>query len=447
MAIGQTMPLKPLSSPAPTASWVKAPAPPPEPTPPVVRWKVARVLDAPHRLGFFAAACVLSCSAFWWLVVLGLRALDISTPWAVSPSLAHALFFTWGFMPLFVVGFLFTAGPRWLQVAELTATQLLPAVLVYGLALALALVGFHTSGVVAAVGLGGMVLAWGRLSFFYLQLWRLSRASDKAHGTVILAAALAGMAGLLLCALGTALGHDVLVRTGIHVGLWFFIATVFAAVSHRMIPFFTASAIPFLDSWRPMWLLWCMVGALWWGGIGSIADLWLEAPTPTWRWIQVAVEGSTAALMLWLAVRWGLVQSLKIRLLAMLHTGFLWLGIALAMAALHHAWLATHGEVSAFGLAPLHALTMGYLGSTLFAMATRVAAGHSGRPLAADNIAWGVYWVVQGAIVLRVTSVFFPDSGPALLMAAITLWAAACGAWALRYGQWMGLPRLDGRPG
>ena len=447
MATGQTMSLKPISTSAPTASWVKAPAPLPKSTPPVVSWKLTRVLDAPHRLGFFAAACVLACSALWWLAVLWLRVIDISTPWAVNPSLAHALFFTWGFMPLFVVGFLFTAGPRWLQVAELAASQLLPAVLVYTLTLVLALGGFHASSVLAALGLGGMALAWGRLGSFYMQLWRQSRASDIAHGTVILVAAMAGLVGLLLCAIGIGLGRDTLVRTGIHVGLWFFIATVFAAVSHRMIPFFTASAIPFLDSWRPMWLLWCMVGALWWEGMGSIADLWLEAPAPNWRWIQVAVEGSAATLMLWLAVRWGLVQSLKIRLLAMLHAGFLWLGIALAMAALHHAWLATHDEVSAFGLAPLHALTMGYLGSTLFAMATRVAAGHSGRPLAADNIAWGVYWVVQGAIVLRVTSVFFPDSGPTLLMAAVALWAAACGAWALRYGHWMGLPRLDGRPG
>ncbi len=447
MANGQTMSLKPISTSAPKASWVKAPPPPKNPTPPVVRWKLSRVLDAPHRLGFFSAACVLAFSALWWLAVLGFRAMDIATPWAVNPSLAHALFFTWGFMPLFVVGFLFTAGPRWLQVTELAAPQLLPAVLGYTAALFMAVAGFHASASLAAFGLSGMALAWGRLGYFYLQLWQQSRASDKAHGTVILVAAAAGLAGLLLCAIGAAVGHDTLVRTGIHVGLWFFIATVFAAVSHRMIPFFTASAIPFLDSWRPMWLLWCMVGVLWWGGIGSIADLWLASPAPTWRWIQVAVEGNAAALMLWLAVRWGLVQSLKIRLLAMLHTGFLWLGIALAMAALHHAWLATHDEVSAFGLAPLHALTMGYLGSTLFAMATRVAAGHSGRPLAADNIAWGVYWVVQCAIVLRVTSVFFPDGGTGILVTAISLWAIACGAWAMRYGHWMGLPRLDGKPG
>ena len=54
------------------------------------------------------------------------------------------------------------------------------------------------------------------------------------------------------------------------------------------------------------------------------------------------------------------------------------------------------------GLAPLHALTAGYLGATLLAMVTRVAAGHSGRPLAADGLAWGLYWTLQTAAMLRV---------------------------------------------
>jgi uncharacterized protein involved in response to NO len=348
---------------------------------------------------------------------------------------------------MFITGFLFTAGPRWLQVAEVTAHKLLPGIVTYTLALLLALVGFHFSNVLGGIGLGSMGLAWVMLCTQYGRLWRKSRAADRTHGTVILLACVNGVTGLLLCTVGIVLRHEVLVRTGIHAGLWFFVATVFAAVSHRMIPFFTASAVPFLDNWRPMWLLWVMVGALWWEGISSIADLWLADLPTAWRWVQVAVESSASAMLLWLAVRWGLVQSLKIRLLAMLHGGFLWLGITLAMYALHHAWLATHEGISAFGLAPLHSLTMGYLGSTLFAMATRVAAGHSGRPLAADNMAWSIYWVVQSAVVLRLTAVFFADSSMWLLVTAVALWAAACAAWALRYGNWMGLPRLDGKPG
>jgi uncharacterized protein involved in response to NO len=405
------------------------------------------LLEAPHRLGFFAAAAGLSLTALWWLVVLALRSANIATPWVISPGLAHAVLLALGFMPLFIVGFLFTAGPRWLQVPELPTRVLLPAVAGYFVALLLAIAGFHLSRPLAGLGLAGMLLAWGHICWLYAGLWRASQADDRVHGTLILVACLGGWIGMALACAGVLGNHDVLVRSGVQLALWLFVGTVFAAVSHRMIPFFTASAIPFLDAWRPMWLLWCMVGALWFEGLGAQADLWLW-PLPTaWRWTQVAVEAPAALLMLWLAVRWGLVQSLKIRLLAMLHGGFVWLGIALALQGLNHAWLALSNGQQSLGLAPLHALTMGYLGATLFAMATRVAAGHSGRPLAADNVAWGLYWVLQTAIVLRLVAALPFATGNWPLLAAIGLWAFACCAWSVRYGHWFGLPRKDGRPG
>jgi uncharacterized protein involved in response to NO len=98
------------------------------------------------------------------------------------------------------------------------------------------------------------------------------------------------------------------------------------------------------------------------------------------------------------------------------------------------------------GLAPLHALTVGFLGATLLAMITRVAAGHSGRPLVADGPALLLYGAVQLAAVARVLSALWPDAPVALLLAA-GAWAAAAVGWALRYGNWMGRPRADGRQG
>ena len=80
-------------------------------------------------------------------------------------------------------------------------------------------------------------------------------------------------------------------------------------------------------------------------------------------------------------------------------------------------------------------------------MATRVSSGHSGRPLAADNTAWALYWVLQLAVVLRVISALWPAAGPLPLLGAIAVWTLACCGWALRYGSWFGRPRVDGRPG
>ena len=67
----------------------------------------------------------------------------------------------------------------------------------------------------------------------------------------------------------------------------------------------------------------------------------------------------------WLALRWGVLHSLKMRMLAMLHGGFVWLGIAYALSALSHALMALRRDLS-LGLAPMHALTMGCLGATLW---------------------------------------------------------------------------------
>jgi uncharacterized protein involved in response to NO len=161
-----------------------------------------------------------------------------------------------------------------------------------------------------------------------------------------------------------------------------------------MNPFFGASAVPFLDAWRPMWLLWTLVTVLWMEALFNAAELWFGSFSATMRWCQVAVELPACLLLLWLAIRWGLVQSLKIRLIAMLHGGFAWLGSSLALNALSHTLMAMTDGTHSLGLAPLHAMTMGYLGATMFTMTTRVSSGHGGRPVAADDAVWILYWIL-----------------------------------------------------
>ena len=114
-----------------------------------------------------------------------------------------------------------------------------------------------------------------------------------------------------------------------------------------------------------------------------------------WRAVQALAEAGMAALLLWLAFRWGLLQSLKIRLLAMLHVGFVWLGLVFALAALSHGLMAATDGARSLGLAPVHALAAGFFGSTLLAMATRVSAGHAGRALHASG---GVVLVLAAAV-------------------------------------------------
>jgi uncharacterized protein involved in response to NO len=410
-------------------------------------WRASWLLAAPHRLGFFIAAFMMATSSLWWDGLLLMRALNIPPSGAVSVSSAHALLMSLGFMPFFFAGFLFTAGPKWLGLPEVSARRILPALSLMLTGWMIALLGLHFHTLIASASLALVATGWTSLSLRFYKLLRQSRMEDRVHPTLAALACGVGVATLWTCAVALALNSELMLRAATQLGLWCFVATVFAVVSHRMIPFFSASAIPLLDAWRPMWLLWVMLGMLWFEGFTTAAELlWWPLPTSV-RWAQVAFELPAAFLMLWLAVRWGLVQSLKIRLLAMLHGGFAWLGIALALNAASHTLMAlTAGEMS-LGLAPLHAMTMGYLGCTLFAMATRVSSGHGGRPLAADNTAWALYWVLQTAVLLRVIAALWPAQSSVFTLLAIGFWSVATVGWAVRYGRWFGRPRRDGRPG
>jgi uncharacterized protein involved in response to NO len=408
-----------------------------------LRW----LLAAPHRLGFFAGALMLGGSALWWAVVLLMRTQGLSPAWAVAPAAAHALLMSLGFTPLFIVGFLFTAGPRWLGQPDVAARRLLAPVLTMLGGWCVAWPGLHLQAGVAGAGMLLVAAGWSVLCWRFGTILRASRVPDRSHAGVVALACTVGALTMWVAAAALLMGFEPLLRAATQVALWCFVGTVFAAVSHRMIPFFSASALPLLDAWRPMGLLWVIVGALWFEAPFAVAQLrWWPLPAAL-RWAQVAVELPVAALLLWLAVRWGLVQSLKIRMLAMLHGGFLWLGITFALSALSHALMALSGDQQSLGLAPTHALTMGYLGATLFAMATRVSSGHSGRSLAADNTAWALYWVLQSAVLLRVIAALWPPLATPLTVLAVLAWATAAVGWALRYGNWCVRARVDGRPG
>lgn len=424
---------------------VASPAPAgPQPAQP---WCPARLLSAPHRLGFFAAAVLLATSGLWWCLVLVARYAAWPLPWAVPAPLTHGLVMALSFMPLFIVGFLFTAGPKWLALPDVPASSLLRPVLALSLGWCAALLGFHLSAALSALGMAAAAWAWAGLMWRFGRLVRASPARDRLHAGALAIAGLVGALAMAAAALAVALGQVPLARAAAQLALWGFLAPTFTIVSHRMLPFFTAGVLPFLEAWRPNGLLAAMLAALGVTALGALLEALGLALSPTLRLMLLAVQLPAAGLVLWLALRWGLLHSLRTRLLAMLHLGFVWLGVSLGLAALSHARVLWMGEQASLGLAPLHALTMGFLGGTLIAMTTRVAAGHSGRALAADNLAWGLYLLLQTAAVLRVVAALWPAMEVALTVTAALAWATACTGWALRYGNWLGRPRVDGRPG
>ena len=312
---------------------------------------------------------------------------------------------------------------------------------------ALAWTGMHWHLQAAALGMGLVTLGWAALSLRLARLVQDSQVSDKTHTWLASAACLIGVG--VMGWLTVALTFDAipLLRTGIQMGIWWFLAPVFVSMSHRMIPLFSASLIEPLDVRWPNWVLVVILGALLLEGLVSVLDLWWWPQPPALRWLQSGLEAALAFLLLGLAVRWYFIQNLKIRLLAMLNGGFVWLGMALALNAVSHGLMAVSGGTMSLGLAPMHAMTMGYLGCTTYAMVTRISSGHGGRTESADNLAWSLYWVLQVAVVFRVAAALVDALSQVATLAAVAAWCVVMLGWTVRYGYWFGTPRPDGRQG
>jgi uncharacterized protein involved in response to NO len=391
---------------------------------------------APHRVMFLAGAVQILAAFAWWSHQLALRLGPGAAPaWPIHPGWLHGLWLIYGVYPFFMFGFLMTAMPRWQGAEPVPAGVYLPA----AATCASGWLAFWTglawpAALPAALAL--VLVGW-------MWVWRdLVRVAEYPHADrraarLVVAAVGLGALGLAFFLAGVMGAGAAWLRAALEVGLWGFLAPVFAIVSHRMIPFFSSVVLPRYEAYRPQWLLYLLLAALAGHGLLGLAGM------GRWLWVADALGAAAAG---WLTFRWRPRASRGVPLLAMLHLAFLWLGIGLFASALQSAAaLAGH---SILGLAPLHAITLGFFSSMLLGMATRVTLGHSGRDLAADRLTLAAFATIQGAAVLRIAADLVPPAaaGGALLAAALAVFLAF-GAWFLRHAPAYWRPRADGRPG
>lgn len=403
---------------------------------------------------------MLAASALWWLGWLLWTGPTGVVVWRSAASLpampaTHALVMSLAFTPLFFAGFLFTAGLRWLGLATVPARRLLaPVVLMLG-GWCVALPGLAMHSVLAGGGVGLVALGWSLSCVRFAALIRASRADDQRHARLAVVAGTAGAVAIWAAAAALLVHGEALLRAIAQAALWCFSATMFIVASHRMLPFIDA---PSKSAPRAPWLLWLLLAAAWGEGLGGLGALALDglplthAAFTALTLAQGTVQAAAAVVLLALALRWPFAHGLKTRMVTMLFGGFAWLGVAFALSGAAH--LAGALDAAPLGVTPrmlelaaIHALALGHLGATLFAMATRVAAAHSGRHVAADNAAWAMYWLVQTAAFARVGAALWPSLSPVPTLAAAAVWALACLLWALRCGDWFLRPRIDGRAG
>ena len=123
-----------------------------------------------------------------------------------------------------------------------------------------------------------------------------------------------------------------------------------------------------------------------------------------------------------------------------------WLSIAMLLYGVQSMTLFVTGSAP-FGLAPLHALTIGFFASMILAMASRVTLGHSGRELVADAVTWALFLGFQLAATARIAPDLLGLPASLFYPLAAGIWLAAYGLWFAKYGPLYWRPRIDHKPG
>lgn len=395
------------------------------------------LFHAPHRAFFAAGALQAVLALVWWGFELAARhaGLPALPAWPLPASWLHAALLGFGVFPFFVFGFAMTAGPRWQAAAPLRpAAWIVPFLLMAagGLGFYLAL-GWPQ---LMAPALVLVLLGW---CAGLAALWPLARApgGGRSHILAVLAGLTLGALLLAAFAAHAAGAPPWLGLLAVRGLTWFFLLPVFVAVCHRMVPFFSAAVLPQYRPVQPAAGLYLLLAAAAVHGVLTVAG------QPQWTWL---VDLPAALVALWLSWAWQLRRAFAVRLLAMLHVAFLWLGAALALAAADS--LLQQAGRGGLGLAPLHALTLGFFASALIGMVTRVSLGHSGRPLRAGGGVWLAFWGMQAVALLRLAGEFLslPGAGNPNLLAAAG-WLLVFGGWSVKFMPLYFRPRADGQPG
>lgn len=403
-------------------------------------WDVLK--SAPHRVMFFGGALQTIAVMLWFMVELLTRYGVFMPPinWTIAPSYAHSYLMIFGMFPLFMFGVQMTTFPRWMKGVEIPKKLYIPAFVL----LMLGAVGFYAGLIVSQallfVAVCFTLSGWGFILYALMRVLLDTPPQDKRHPTIIFGALYLGWCSQFSYLIFLVSDNISWVRFSVEGGLWLFLLPVFATVAHRMIPFFTSNALPQSQMKTSFMALWIIL-------IASAFHCILEFQgSYIWLWVS---DFPLALSAIYLSRSWEFGRSLKVPMLSVLHISFAWLSIAMLLFSGQSLVLfLSHGNIFIGGLAPLHALTLGFFATFLIGMATRVTLGHSGLPMAVDKPIIIMFSGIQLAAVLRVLADFFPiENRQWLYFAAGAIWLGCFTPWVVRYLPVYLKKRTDGHPG
>ena len=369
---------------------------------------------------YLLAGCFASVSVLCWVAQfggwLGSRVYLGDPRWH-----AHEMIFGYAFAV--IVGFLFTAGRNWtnrptptgMPLAAIAMLWLAGRVLVLGPWPFLAAAADTAFAIAATAGLAvPFVASRNRRNYFFIPLLLGLGAANLAFHL-----AMAGVIGFP-------------VQRGLQAGLDLILFAI-TVMGGRVIPMFTANAVPGTNAVRLAWLERIVLG----GTLALLAvDLFELPPVTVAAIAAIAGVAHTLRLLLWKP--W---VSAGRPILWILHLSYAWIPVHLALRVLAAFDLVSPSLAT-------HALTVGAIGGLTIGMMTRTSRGHTGRALQATASETASYVLVHLAAAARV---FLPLLDAELQLTSIVvsgiLWSAAFALFTVTFWPILTRPRLDNMPG
>ena len=399
----------------------------PSPRPAAAPARRVALFDYGFRPFFLLSGLQAVLALAVWLAIL-LYGLPVAGSWDTVQWHMHEMLF--GFVAAAVGGFLLTAVPNWTggrgyagrPLVLLTSVWLLGRVAVNPifpfppLLAAAADLAFFPA--LAATLLPSLVRSGNRRNYpFPAMLGGLFLANLLCHLDGNLAEAGTWRAGILLAV-------DMVLLMVVMIG-------------GRIVPSFTSSAMkrvgrPVEIAPRP-WLERAALATL-------LAMAVADQATPDGALAGITAAAAAAVTLARLA-GWHGWRTLSQPILAILHVGYAWVPVGLALKA---AWLLAGAGFAAHWM---HAFTLGAFATMILAVMSRASLGHTGRDVVASWPTAAAYVLLTAAALARVFLAGFGAAyHPALMIAGLG-WIGAFGLFVLVYAPILVRPRADGRPG
>lgn len=371
----------------------------------------------PFFLGgaFWAVAAL----ALWLAALAGM----LELPSRFDPLAWHRHEMLFGFVGAVVAGFLLTAIPNWTGRLPIAGA---PLAALFGLWAA------ARAAVLFSATIGPLAAAAIDVGFYLVLAGVAARevlAAKNRNVPIVLIVLLLGLANAAdhAAASGLLADEGIAVRAALSL-----VVVMISLVGGRIVPSFTRN----------------------WLAKQGVKD---RLPSQPGRYDLATIAATAIALLAWIAAphertagflllgagllqavrlaRWGGWRTTRDPLVLILHVGYCWVPVGLALLGASLVGTAIPGP------AAIHALTAGAMGTMILAVMTRSTLGHTGRELRADGLTVLVYLLVTAGALLRVTAPFTPVDYMLGMELSALAWGGAFIGFLLGYGPILLSPR------